>query len=231
MFTELSAEQLIDISQPVTSRNGHFPGDTPFQRQTVLTVADTQVLNLNAFTMSPHIGTHADAPLHIAGNPHSDWGKDGIGSLPLTPFIGPATVVDVSPWEEPLTLDRIQDHLPDSGEIPKRLLIKTLSRQNPEAFSPPYASLSPELCKTLVSWGCVLVGVDGHSIDPVDSKTLTAHHILQQGGLCWLENLDLSRVSTGNYFLFAPPVKLLEMEAAPVRAVLLQTQMKRGVLG
>ena len=40
-------------------------------------------------------------------------------------------------------------------------------------------------------------------------------------GMTWLENLDLSAVKEGDYFLSALPLKFMELEAAPVRAVLL----------
>jgi len=46
------------------------------------------------------------------------------------------------------------------------------------------------------------------------------HHMLFSGNACLLENLDLRRVPAGDYELLAFPLKLMGMDAAPVRAVL-----------
>lgn len=65
-----------------------------------------------------------------------------------------------------------------------------------------------------------LFGTDGHSVDPLDSKTLDAHHRLWRMGAVILEELDLSAVADGRYELLALPVRLVGMDATPVRAVL-----------
>jgi arylformamidase len=44
--------------------------------------------------------------------------------------------------------------------------------------------------------------------------------MLFDGGAFNLENLDLRRVLPGEYELIAPPLKLMALDAAPVRAVL-----------
>jgi Predicted metal-dependent hydrolase len=66
------------------------------------------------------------------------------------------------------------------------------------------------------------VGLDTPSVDHVKAKNLSAHNILDKGGLVWLENLDLTRVTEGLYQLIALPLKFMELEASPVRAVLLK---------
>jgi arylformamidase len=68
--------------------------------------------------------------------------------------------------------------------------------------------------------GLKLFGTDFHSVDPMDSKTLEAHHRLWKMGAVILEELDLSAVPDGPYRLIALPLKLGGMDAAPVRAVL-----------
>jgi arylformamidase len=67
-----------------------------------------------------------------------------------------------------------------------------------------------------------LFGTDFHSVDPLDSKTLEAHHCLWTMGAVILEELDLSGVPDGRYTLIALPIKLEGMDAAPARAVLLE---------
>jgi len=67
-----------------------------------------------------------------------------------------------------------------------------------------------------------LFGTDHHSVDPMDSTTLDAHRALWRMGAVILEELDLSRVPDGRYELVALPLKLEGMDAAPVRAILIE---------
>jgi arylformamidase len=69
--------------------------------------------------------------------------------------------------------------------------------------------------------GLKLFGTDFHSVDPMDSTTLEAHHCLWRMGAVILEELALDQVPDGRYELVALPLKLAGMDAAPVRAVLL----------
>ncbi|HET9010470.1 MAG TPA: hypothetical protein VFN38_01585, partial [Gemmatimonadaceae bacterium] len=74
----------------------------------------------------------------------------------------------------------------------------------------------------LAAAGVKLVGVDAPSVDERDSKTLEVHHALFGGGAYVLENLDLRGVAEGRYDLVALPQRLGGLDAAPVRAALLQ---------
>ena len=65
------------------------------------------------------------------------------------------------------------------------------------------------------------MGVDAPSVDDRDSKTLDVHQALFSGGAYVLENLDLRGVAEGRYDLIALPQRLGGLDAAPVRAVLL----------
>lgn len=65
-----------------------------------------------------------------------------------------------------------------------------------------------------------LIGVDTASLDPETSKTLDAHHAVQRRGLSILEGLVFDDVDAGDYELIALPLKLVGLDAAPVRAVL-----------
>jgi len=58
------------------------------------------------------------------------------------------------------------------------------------------------------------------SVDDRESKTLAVHHALFDHGAYVLENLDLSDAPPGDYELIAFPTKLVDLDAAPVRAVL-----------
>jgi arylformamidase len=210
--------RIIDISQPVTSRSACFPGDVPFSKQMTLKYADCQVINLTAMTLSPHVGTHADAPSHIGGD--MNVAQDMAGALPLEPYAGACLVIDAAPWKEALTADLLEAKIQRLDVVPPRILFKTQLVINYDVFEEEYAHFSVELVKKAHEYGIELLGLDTPSVDHVKSKNLEAHHALMDAGLCWLENLDLTQVTAGVYFMVAFPLKFMELEATPVRAVL-----------
>lgn len=57
-------------------------------------------------------------------------------------------------------------------------------------------------------------------MDERESKSLEVHQALFGGGASVLENLDLRAVPEGRYELIALPLRLVGLDAAPVRAVL-----------
>lgn len=67
--------------------------------------------------------------------------------------------------------------------------------------------------------GVRLFGTDCPSVDPLDSKTLDAHHALYAWGISILEGLWLKHAPLGNCELIALPIKL-DGDGAPVRALL-----------
>jgi arylformamidase len=217
------AYQIIDISQPITPETAHFPGDVPFQQHTTLTLEASQILNLSAFTMSPHIGSHADAPLHIDGS-FEDDNTQRAGQLSLSPYLGPAQVVHLKPVTQKALLP---EDLPSSfwnqDPFPERILIMTNPSIQANIFQDHYAHLNPALIDALHEKGVRLIGLDGPSVDAVDAKNLVAHHQLLQHKMSWLENLALSHVAEGDYILIALPLKFTQLDASPVRAILLQS--------
>jgi arylformamidase len=212
--------EIIDISQPVLEETACFPGDTPFQREITVSYPESQVINLTAFTMSPHVGTHADAPIHIQGE--MAQGEGMIGQAALKPYLGPAVVVDVSPVTGGIPLESVQAPLEAYSVFPSRILFKTAQHIRYNVFEAEYAYFSLPLVAYLSQNKVVLMGIDTPSVDPVDSKTLDTHHAMLAGGMAWLENLDLTQVEPGEYFLAAQPLKMMTLEASPVRAVLLK---------
>lgn len=225
--------EIIDISQPVSSSSAYFPGDVPFSRDITLTHQDSGVINLCAFTMSPHVGTHADAPVHVGGALPEPNKQDTnqpfttAGELPLEPFIGPVAVIDVSPCTGAVQWEQVKNHLETYPTFPQRVLFKTVSTIQYDTFESAYPWLSVGLIERLAERGVKLVGLDTPSVDAIDSKALETHHALLKANMVWLENLDLSQVQVSTsqpelFFLSAVPLKFMELEASPVRAVLLR---------
>ncbi|CAN5666173.1 arylformamidase [soil metagenome] len=210
--------RLYDISVTVNPDTPEWPGDTAFSSGWSTTIASGDSVNVSAMTSSPHVGTHADAPLHV----HDGW--PGSHELPLETFFGRAIVVDVAATEGEITLEMLADCIPGDpveriGRA-QRVLIRTGRTIAGGSFPEDWPALSEQCARTLLGFGLRLLGVDCPSVDVRESKNLPVHHMLFSGNACLLENLDLRRVPPGDYELVALPLKLMGMDAAPVRAVL-----------
>jgi arylformamidase len=210
---------IIDISQPIDSTTACFPGDVPFSKQITVSYQQSNVINLTALTMSPHVGTHADSPVHIRGDMAQQWGM--VDGMPLQPFVGKALVLNVAPTTAAIGLDSVKDRLHERTDLPPRVLFRTAEQIRYDTWEGRYSYFQVDLIEYLGSRGCVLMGIDTPSVDHIDSKDLQAHNALLTANMCWLENLDLTKVSEGEYTLVALPLKFRELEASPVRAVLL----------
>ena len=200
----------IDISQPLQNDIAEWPGDTPFTYEVAFSKADTGSVNIGKITTSTHMGTHIDAPFHFDDNGLK------VLDLPIDLYIGRARVIDVSGNE---SIGRAELEGIDFGGA-ERLLLRTLSRLDSTVFPKSFTSLRADIGPLLKERGVRLIGVDTPSVDSEDSKTLDAHHSLNNNGVMILENIVLDTVEPGDYELIALPLPLTESDGSPVRAVL-----------
>jgi arylformamidase len=202
--------RLWDISPPLSPATPAFPGDTTYQQRWVLQIGPGCPVNVSAITMSPHLGAHADAPLH--------YGRDAaaIGAVDLDPYLGRCRVIHAIDKGRLITREHLE---PAARDLPPRVLVRTRTAALTE-WAPDFAAFAPDTIAWLASRGVRLVGLDTASVDPADSKTLDSHQQLLAHDLRVLENLVLDDVDAGDYELIALPLKLTQACASPVRAVL-----------
>ncbi len=188
---------LYDISCPLLT-SPVYPGDPPPHLDPIQRMDVGDECNLTALFTCLHTGTHADAPLHyLADGP-------GIASLPLEPFVGRCIVWSV---QGDITGRDVDEKIEPGC---RRVLIRGEGK----------AYLTRSAAFALADLGVQLVGTDADSIAPPDDEA-SPHRELLQNGVMILENLNLRRVADGEYFLFAPPILVGEVDGAPVRAVLM----------
>ncbi|KQX95946.1 arylformamidase [Variovorax sp. Root473] len=204
--------RLWDISAPVHAGSPVFPGDTPYSQQWCATIGPGCPVNVSAITLSPHVGTHADAPLHYAPEGQT------IGQVDLTPFLGPCRVIHAIGRGPLVTWEHIAHAVTDT--LPPRVLVRTYPAMPIDHWDPQLAAYEPATVERLAAMGVKLIGIDTASIDPADSKTLDSHQRIRHLDLRVLENLVLDTVPEGDYELIALPLKLTSADASPVRAVL-----------
>ena len=203
--------RIYDISPPVGPASPVFPGDTAYQQLWTATLAPGCPVNVSALTLSPHIGAHADAPLHY------DPAGAAVGALDLMPYLGPCRVIHAIAPGPLIEWHHLAHALKD---LPPRLLVRTYQRMPVDQWDPNLSAFAPETLERLADLGVLLVGIDSASIDPADSKTLPSHQVIRQRGLRVLENLVLDAIPEGDYELIALPLKLMLADASPVRAIL-----------
>ena len=104
-----SMKKVWDISPPISTDSPLFPGDTAYSQQWTATLGPGCPVNLSAINMSPHIGAHADAPLHYGG------GAAPIGEVALTPYLGTCRVIHAigcGALVEPRHIERALENVP-----------------------------------------------------------------------------------------------------------------------
>jgi len=205
------ARQLWDISPAVHAGAPVFPGDTPYRQRWSATIGGDCPVNVSALELSPHVGAHADAPLH--------YDSDGlaIGALDLDPYLGPCRVIHAIGCGALVEWRHLAHAL---ALLPPRVLVRTYARSPVDRWDPALAAYAADTIDRLAALGVRLVGIDTASIDPADSKSLPSHQAIRRHDLRVLENLVLDDVAEGDYELIALPLRLTTADASPVRAVL-----------
>ena len=173
-------------------------------------------VNVAALTMSTHCGTHTDGGYHVS--------RAGLrpAELPLAAYFGKVAVVDArehGALDEQLVRDI-------DFKIVRRILFRTREQVDAREFPDRFLTPSAGLARALVAAGVRLIGSDAPSMDDAASKSLESHHILVAAGVAILENLVLSDVAPGVYTLIALPLKLVEADSSPVRAVLIDGSLE-----
>ncbi len=197
---------IIDITPKIQAASPVYPGDAALS----IELTATFPARVSAFRMSPHLGAHMDAPLHL--NVPGD-----VSQIALSRLIGECRILHCEGYKV-IESQHIPDHL-----SAKRVLIKT-GFVMPEQWTDNFAYLTKEAVEKLVRLGVDVVGIDTPSIDSALSETLPAHCVAIDNGLLILENLALSEAHKDVYTLIALPLKIEGLEASPVRAILIDKE-------
>lgn len=170
--------------------------------------------NVSRLDCDVHTGTHVDAPRHVF--------RDGksVEQLPLDTLMGPAFVAYLPNAASITARDLARLGLPPRV---KRLLLRTsnsnLWARGSRGFCTKYVALTPAASQWVVDQGIQLVGIDYLSIQRFGGSPMT-HRVLLKAGVIILEGLNLAKVRPGMYELICLPLKLVDAEGAPARAVL-----------
>ena len=207
---------IIDLTHTISPDTYVYPGTPSPAFSATRTIARDNARE-TLLQVGSHTGTHMDAPRHIL--------PDGFGldKLPVSQFCGRAAVIDVS-------------HLGPGGVVTADFLRQCpclitadyalfytgweKKWDTPAFLEEPFPVLDKEAAQYLVSCGLKGVGTDAISVDPLDTQTFSAHHVLLGGGLVIVENLCLKKLlGRTDVMFFALPLKFEGADGAPVRAI------------
>jgi len=212
--------RLRDITRIIEPGMSLYPGDPPVEVEATAKV-ETDGFTVHRLALGSHTGTHMDAPRHFVAEGRS------IDEVPVERFLSSCLVVDAG--DAPvigLALVQAAGLAPGQSILFKTRVSRILLQgqvPEPEDIAP----LSPDAAACLVRQGVNLVGTDGLSVDAFDSEDFAVHRILCGADVLILEDLLLAGVPAGLYRLLCAPLKIRGLDAAPVRAVLVEEQETR----
>lgn len=201
-------KKIIDISLPLHPRTVVYPGNPRVR----IKRERSSTSYLSEITIGSHTGTHVDAPRHVFKN------GTGVDKLPLAALVGPCRVLDLTSVKVAITPGGLRPARIHAGE---RVLLKTRnSRRGFQRFFPTYVWLTPDAAKFLADKKISLFGIDSLSVKQRGSPDNRPHTELLRCGIPIVEGLNLARVRPGRYTLLCLPLKLVGLDGAPARAVL-----------
>lgn len=194
---------IYDISQELFSCCV-FPGDPAPHREVLADMNKGDIINLTAFSMCAHNGTHLDAPAHFI--------KDGktVDELDPAAYLGDCFVARHEGAVTAADATRILTRAAAAG-ADRRILVAGK------------ATLTEEGARVFAAAGILLFGNESQTVGPEDAP-MAVHLILLGADVVLLEGLVLSHVPEGTYLLAAAPLNLGGCEGAPCRAMLKDTR-------
>ncbi len=204
--------KIYDISVGLSSKTPVFPGQDKFSREYLSKIAEGGRANLSKISMTSHTGTHVDSPFHFIKEGHT------IDQVSLTSTVGFAKVFKVTAPK--IDVNEIKDLGIEKDDI---VLFKTSNSElwELEDFSYDYVYITPKAAEFLSDRGVRAVGVDYIIPEAFDDTDRPVHHILLGQNIIIIEGLNFTNVPEGEYALVCLPLKILENDAAPARAILI----------
>ncbi len=226
-----SAARIVDISlelDPAKFRMRTYAGfrkDMQFETEMIKDYADGGLgQRVRGVHMRLHAGSHIDAPSHMI-----EGGAD-MHEMPLERFVGPAVVADVRHRgaKQAITADDLEAAAGALVQPGDRLLLRTDINETYDG-SPEWMARAPWLGDEAIAWCAArhvsLVGFDFyHANEPVqDRDNCTTRKLLQRSILTMPYLTNLEAIAEPRVLLIALPLKMKNVEASPVRAIVVES--------
>jgi len=166
-------------------------------------------------TMNLHTGTHIDFPKHSLENGQTSNGFD-----PAT-MIRKVKVFDLTNVYKAITKEDIELFTIGEDDF---LIFKTRNSYDQE-FNFEFVYLAQDAAEYLSNKKIAGVGIDGLGIER-NQEGHPTHKTLLKQGIIILEGLQLQEIAHGLYDMICLPLKIDDVEALPVRALLKRIDKK-----
>ena len=209
--------RIIDLTHTISPSMPVYPG-TEGPRFTPANTYERDGFKETLLSMYTHTGTHMDPPAHLYA------GRTTLDQFPVSQFAGQALVIDCTDLPEgsrvPLSYITRYGNLAEEADF---LLFRFGWDERwgtPEYFG-DYPVLCDEAVDYLISSSKKGVGLDVIGIDPIADSNLTIHKkLFRQNEIVVIENLcRLGEVGHGLFWFFALPLRHMDADGSPIRAV------------
>ncbi len=165
----------------------------------------------SSITMNLHTGTHIDFPLHMIETGNNSNTEN------LNILTGKAKVFDLTHLNEKITYEDIKNLQINENDF---VIFKT-KNSFVEEFDYDFIYLAIDAANYLADKKIRGVGIDALGIERAQ-KNHPTHKILLSDNIIILEGLRLKDIKEDLYELFCLPLKIANVEALPVRAILIK---------
>jgi arylformamidase len=165
----------------------------------------------SVLSMNLHTGTHIDYPLHML--------KDGLTSESenLEALVGQVKVFDLLEVNDHIGINDLKDKIIEENDF---VLFKTKNSLK-DTFDFNFIFLDESGAKYLSDKKIRGVGIDALGIERAQANNPT-HKILLSNNIIILEGLRLKEIKEDEYEMYCLPLKIDNVEASPVRAILIK---------
>lgn len=227
----LAIPRIIDISIDLDASNFRmrtyegFKKDMQFEVEVIKDYPGGLGQIVRGAHMRLHAGSHVDAPSHMLK------GAKDVHEIPLTTFIGDAVVADIRHCRagEPVGVADLERSVGKTLRRGDRLLLRTDQNQQYNG-SPEWMARAPYMSDEATAWcigkGIVIIGFDFyHAAYPSGDQAGVARSAGQfaRAGILTMPYLkNLGEITKERVTLVALPLKMIGVEASPVRAIVLE---------
>lgn len=209
--------RLVDLTVPWGPQVQPLEGHPRIAFQPITTHA-VELRSNTQVVFSIHTGTHIDAPYHFFPE-----GKT-IDQMPLHLFMGPAVLLDLTPFggrRQCITVDDIKSAGGSASELAGRRAVLRTDWATRHWQEPDLYTGNPYLSEAAATWlrdaGVLALGLDF----AVDAEfPYPNHYTLLGEDILLIENLiHLDQVRSREFTLVALPLKVVGGDGGPARAV------------
>lgn len=209
------SRRVFDVSMPISPDMPVYKNKDEKRPRFEVVREHTQGARETRISLELHTGTHLDFPLHMmAGGATTD-------SHRAEDVVAPCVVLDLTGVAEKITAEDLGRKLESAGPSSAQgewVLLKTRNSFS-DTFDSEFVYLDESGAKYLAGSGSKGIGIDALGVERAQPGHET-HKRLFERGIGIIEGLRLKDVPAGRYIMIAAPLKLVGVEAAPARVIL-----------